>query len=219
VTRAGRLLAVAAGLVLAAFVAGFVVFAVAIARFKPTVGAQADGIVVLTGGERRLSVGASLLSDNRGKRLLISGANPIATRRDLFRIFKQTGLSAALFKCCVDVGYDANDTSGNASETRAWATANHFSRLIIVTSSYHMPRSLAEFGRAMPEATIVPYPVLPRRSRYWWADPVKARVIFFEYVKFIPSAARLAVTRLTSWDGGTVAGSTEVRASPGRGAR
>jgi len=219
VTRAGRLLAVAAGLVFAAFIAGFVVFAVAIARFKPTVAAQADGIVVLTGGERRLSVGASLLSDNRGKRLLISGANPIATRRDLFRIFKQTGLSAALFKCCVDVGYDANDTSGNASETRAWATANHFSRLIIVTSSYHMPRSLAEFGRAMPDATLVPYPVLPRRSKYWWVDPVKARVIFFEYVKFIPSAARLAVARLTSWDGGAVAGSAEVRASAGRGAR
>jgi uncharacterized SAM-binding protein YcdF (DUF218 family) len=128
-------------------------------------------------------------------------------------------LSAALFKCCVDVGYDANDTSGNASETRAWARANHFSRLIIVTSSYHMPRSLAEFGRVMPDATLVPYPVLPRKPKYWWADPVKARVIFFEYMKFIPSAARLAVARLTSWDGGAVAGGAEVRASTGRGAR
>jgi uncharacterized SAM-binding protein YcdF (DUF218 family) len=205
--------------VAAAFIAGFVVFAVTIARFKPTVGAQADGIVVLTGGERRLSVAASLLSDKRGKRLLISGANPVATRRDLLQLFKQSGLSAALFKCCVDVGYDANDTSGNASETRAWARANHFSRLIIVTSSYHMPRSLAEFGRVMPDATLVPYPVLPRKPKYWWADPVKARVIFFEYMKFIPSAARLAVARLTSWDGGAVAGGAEVRASTGRGAR
>lgn len=218
-TRAGRLLAVAAGLVLAAFSAGFVVFAVTVARFKPSVGAQADGIVVLTGGERRLSVAASLLSDKRGKRLLISGANPIATRHDLFQLFKQSGLSAALFKCCVDVGYDANDTSGNASETMAWARANHFSRLIIVTSSYHMPRSLAEFGRAMPDTTLIPYPVLPRKPKYWWADPVKARVILFEYMKFIPSAARLAVARLTSREGGAVAGGAEVRASTGRGAR
>jgi uncharacterized SAM-binding protein YcdF (DUF218 family) len=217
VTRAGRLLALAAGLAIAAFLAGFVVFVVTVARFKPSSSARADGIVVLTGGEHRLSVAAALLSDKRGKRLLISGANPIATRHDLFQ---RSGLSAELFKCCVDVGYDAHDTSGNASETKAWATANGFSRLIIVTSSYHMPRSLAEFGREMPEATLVPYPVAPRRSQRWWADVVRARVIFFEYVKFIPSAARYATARLTAWENGNaVAGGAAVRASSTRGAR
>jgi hypothetical protein len=71
----------------------------------------------------------------------------------------------------------------------------------------------------MPDATLVPYPVLPRKSRYWWADPVKARVVFFEYMKFLPSAARLAAARLTSWEDGAVAGSAEVRASTGRGGR
>jgi len=218
VTRAGRLLAVAAGLVLAAFLAGFAVFVVTVARFAPAsgTGEPADGIVVLTGGKHRLGVAAALLADKRGKRLLISGANPVATRHDLFR---QSGLSADLFKCCVDVGYDAHDTSGNASETKAWAEANHFSRLIIVTSSYHMPRSLAEFGRAMPEVSLVPCPVVPRRSKYWWADAGKARVIFFEYVKFLPSAARFAIARLTSNQGGAVAGSAETRASASRGTR
>jgi uncharacterized SAM-binding protein YcdF (DUF218 family) len=216
VTRAGRLLAVAAGLALATFLAGFVVFVITVARYEPLVTAQADGIVVLTGGERRLSVAAALLSGKRGKRLLISGANPIATRHDLFQ---RSGLSAELFKCCVDVGYDAHDTSGNAFETKAWARANHFARLIIVTSSYHMPRTLTEFGRAMPDTALVPYPVLPRRSNHWWVDAVKARVIFSEYVKFIPSAARLGVARLISWEGGAVAGSAEMRASAGRGAR
>jgi uncharacterized SAM-binding protein YcdF (DUF218 family) len=207
---------VAAGLALAAFLAGFVAFGIAVARFEPTANAQADGIVVLTGGERRLSVAAALLSDKRGKRLLISGANPIATRSILFQ---RSGLSAALFKCCVDVGYDAHDTSGNAFETKAWAQANHFSRLIIVTSSYHMPRTLTEFERAMPDATLIPYPVLARRSGDWWSDAVKARVIFFEYVKFIPSAARLVVSRLASGEGGAVAGSAEVRASATKGGR
>ena len=215
-TRAGRRLAVAAGLALAAFIAGFVVFAVAVARLAPAGSVRADGIVVLTGGEHRLSVAAALLSDKRGKRLLISGANPIATRHDLFQ---RSGLSADVFKCCVDVGYDAHDTSGNASETKAWASANHFSRLIIVTSSYHMPRSLTEFGRAMPEVSLVPYPVLPRRSQNWWADAIKARVIFSEYVKFLPSAVRFAAARLTGLDEGAVAGGNEMRASTVRGAR
>jgi uncharacterized SAM-binding protein YcdF (DUF218 family) len=216
VTRAGRRLAVAAALALAAFLSGFVVFAIAVARFAPARSVQADGIVVLTGGKHRLSVAAALLSDRRGKRLLISGANPIATRHDLFQ---HSGLSADVFKCCVDVGYDANDTSGNASEAKAWAKANHFSRLIIVTSSYHMPRSLTEFGRAMPDVSLVPYPVLPQRSQNWWADAIKARVIFFEYVKFLPSAARFAAARLTALDEGAVAGGGETRASTTRGAR
>ncbi len=215
-TRAGRLLAVAAGLVLSAFLAGLAVFVVTVARFEPSNGARADGIVVLTGGERRLSVAAALLSDKRGKRLLISGANPIATRHDLFQ---RSGLSADLFKCCVDVGYDAHDTSSNALETKAWAKANQFSRLIIVTSSYHMPRSLTEFGRAMPDVILVPSAVLPRKSKYWWADVSKARVIFSEYVKFLPSATRYAVARLTAWNDSAVAGSAETRASAIRGAR
>jgi len=216
VTRTGRLLAVAAGLVLSAFLAGFVVFVITVVNLEPSSGVQADGIVVLTGGERRLSVAVALLSNKRGKRLLISGANPVATRHELFQ---RSGLSADLFKCCVDVGYDAHDTSGNAFETKAWARANNFSRLIIVTSSYHMPRSLTEFGRAMPDVSLVPSPVLPRKSNYWWADVTKARVIFSEDVKFLPSAARFAVDRVTSWDGDAVAGSAESRAPTIRGAR
>jgi uncharacterized SAM-binding protein YcdF (DUF218 family) len=202
--------------VLSAFLAGFAVFVVTVARFEPSNSVRADGIVVLTGGERRLSVAAALLSDKRGKRLLISGANPVATRHDLFH---RSGLSADLFKCCVDVGYDAHDTSSNAFETKAWAEANHFSRLIIVTSSYHMPRSLTEFGRAMPDLTLIPSPVLPRKSKFWWADVSKARVIFSEYVKFLPSAAHYAVARLTGWHDSAVAGSSDTRASAIRGAR
>jgi uncharacterized SAM-binding protein YcdF (DUF218 family) len=216
VTRAGRRFAVAASLALAAFLAGFAVFIITVARLAPSNSVQADGIVVLTGGEHRLSVAAALLSEKRGKRLLISGANLVATRHDLLQ---RSGLSAELFQCCVDVGYDAQDTSGNASETKAWVKANQFSRLIIVTSSYHMPRSLTEFGRAMPDATLIPYPVMPRRSKTWWADAIKARVIFFEYVKFLPSAARLAVARLTALDEGAVAGGKEMRATSVRGAR
>ena len=101
-----------------------------------------------------------------------------------------TGLSAERFKCCVDVGYAAHDTSGNAEETKAWAHAHRFSKLIIVTSSYHMPRSLIELGRAMPAATLVPYPVLSRnfRTEAWWLHGATARLLFSEYVKFLPSA-------------------------------
>ena len=60
------------------------------------------------------------------------------------------GLDKQLFNCCVDLGYEALDTVGNADETRTWARSNGYTRLIVVTSRYHMPRSLAELALAMP---------------------------------------------------------------------
>ncbi len=206
VAGAGRIFAAVAGIGLFAFLGGFVVFASSIGRFAPSAAVQADGIVVLTGGEHRLREAARLLAEGRGKRLLISGANRVATREDLHR---KSGLAPVLFNCCVDIGYDAHTTSGNAEEAKAWAGDKGFNRLIIVTSSYHMPRSLIELGRVMPELTLVPYPVVSSnfRTEAWWLHLGTARLLFSEYVKFLPSAARFGVARLLGvWDGHALAG-------------
>ena len=60
--RKGRIVAAAAALLLAAFLAGFVVFASCATQFSATREERADGIVVLTGGDHRLSEAARLLS-------------------------------------------------------------------------------------------------------------------------------------------------------------
>jgi uncharacterized SAM-binding protein YcdF (DUF218 family) len=178
-----------------AFAAGFVAFARAVAGYVPGLPPQrADAIVVLTGGEQRLLAGARLLKEGRGARLLISGVNPQTSHADLKRL---SGIPERLFAARVDVDY-AHTTSGNADETRAWAKAKGYRRLIVVTASYHMPRSLAELGRAMPDVVFVPHAVVPNRinARRWWADAYTARVLLAEYVKFLPSAARYGLARL-----------------------
>jgi uncharacterized SAM-binding protein YcdF (DUF218 family) len=213
VSGASRILAAVTGLALFAFLGGFVVFASSITGYATSAGVRADGIVVLTGGEHRLVEAARLLAEGRGKRLLISGANSIATREDLHR---KSGLAPAIFECCVDIGYAAHTTTGNAWETKAWARDRHFTKLIIVTSSYHMPRSLIELGRAMPEIVLVPYPVVSRNfhTERWWLHGATARLLFTEYVKFLPSAARSGVARLfRSWDASALAGSRQERAA------
>jgi uncharacterized SAM-binding protein YcdF (DUF218 family) len=201
------------GVLLFAFVGGFVIFAGSVSHYTARAGERADGIVVLTGGEHRLSEAARLLAEARGRRLLISGANVVATRKDLYRM---SGLSLPLFNCCVDIGYAAHDTFGNAEEAKAWAAKHRFSSLIIVTSRYHMPRTLVELSRAMPQASLIPYPVVSRnfRTERWWLHAATARLLFSEYVKFLPSAARLGVARmLRSWDGSALAGGSGLRAS------
>ena len=202
--RPAKWIAVAAAAVLVAFAAGFVVFARAVADYVPGQPPQrADAIVVLTGGELRLTAAARLLAEGRGARLLISGVNPQTSRADLKRL---SGLSERLFTTKVDVDY-ANSTTSNAEETRAWANAKGYRRLIIVTSSYHMPRSLTELSRAMPGVVLVPHPVVPERlhARRWWTDAFTARVLLAEYVKFLPSAARYGLTRLLGQDGSAAA--------------
>jgi uncharacterized SAM-binding protein YcdF (DUF218 family) len=196
---------------LVAFLAGFIAFAAWVQRPAPLEGLRADGIVVLTGGEDRVVEGARLLEEGRGRRLLVSGANRVASPEDIKRM---SGLPSQRFKCCVDVGYAAHDTAGNAKETKAWAATWRFSTLIIVTSYYHMPRSLAELGRAMPEVALLPYPVGLRKTGRWWKSPKVARLVFTEYLKFLPSAARYSVARLMRWEGHAVAGGSK---APGIG--
>ncbi|HEU0058719.1 MAG TPA: YdcF family protein [Hyphomicrobiaceae bacterium] len=204
--RTGRLICAATGLALLAFLGGFIVFAGSVTHDAPRSVEHADGIVVLTGGPFRLPAAARLLAAGFGSRLLISGVNHMTTRDDLFR---NSGLAHALFDCCVDIGYSAHDTSGNANEAKEWVDTHRFARLIVVTSSYHMPRSLTELGRALPQVALIPYPVVPRsfRAERWWLHAGSLRLLFTEYLKFLPSAARLGVARLLrQWDSHALAG-------------
>lgn len=157
--------------------------------------ARADGIVVLTGTDQRIVEGARLLREGRAARMLVSGVNRRTSREDVHRI---SGLDDARFACCVDLGYEARDTAGNAEEARRWAQARGFRSLLVVTSNYHMPRSLLVFRIAMPGASFVPHPVPTKvmRPTPWWLHVTTTRVLLAEYLKFLPTAARLVATRL-----------------------
>ena len=120
---------------------------------------------MLTGGPLRLKEGLALLTEGRAGKMLVSGVNRGVELPELLRVAGTAPLSVA---CCVELGYAADNTAGNADETRAWMAKEGFSSLRLVTANYHMPRSLLEFRRAMPAARIVPHPVLPdsfRRER------------------------------------------------------
>jgi len=185
-----------AAAVVAALLLGFVVFAsVATRSGEPDAGAaRADGIVVLTGGGARIGEAARLLRDGRGKRLLISGVNRAINRGQLQRL---TALDPRIFECCVDVGYAALNTTGNADETRAWVHSHGYRTVIVVTASYHMPRSIAELQHALPGTQFVPHPVRPPglEQQRWWLHRTTARVLASEYVKLLSSAARLLAQR------------------------
>ena len=108
----------------------------------------ADAIVVVTGGAGRLNRAISLFNDGLGKKLLISGVHPGYSSRTLKVRFN---LTAEQIACCVDLDSQALNTVANATQTALWARQHSFDSLIIVTSTYHMPRTMLEMRRAAPE--------------------------------------------------------------------
>jgi uncharacterized SAM-binding protein YcdF (DUF218 family) len=182
----------AAGLVmvfLVCFAVGFARFAAMIETAEPPLVHHADGIVALTGGADRVSDAMTLLLEGHADRLLITGVNPATTRKDLAR-----GMPAArsAVECCVDLGYRAENTRGNASETADWVRAHDIHSLVIVTSNYHMPRALAEMAYRLPGVDLQAYPVVSDRARSdaWWADTQRFRLVFGEYVKYVVTRTR-----------------------------
>lgn len=188
----GRLLRALAGVIalaLAAYVGGFLVFADHVASVRSPERPVADGIVALTGGEQRIEDAAELLEEGSASRLLISGVDERTTRAALA---ERSPELARLMGCCVDVGRQALDTHGNALETREWARRRGYDSIIVVTSAYHMPRSLAEIGRELPEVELVPYPVNPDGRDYsgWQRDPDLFRLLLMEYTKYLLASFR-----------------------------
>jgi uncharacterized SAM-binding protein YcdF (DUF218 family) len=141
--------------------------------------------VALTGEGGRLMPAMDLLANGFGKRLLITGVNPQTSKAQLRKVLR----GGALFDCCVDLGFEALDTRGNAEETAEWARSHGYESLIIVTADYHMPRSLIEFSSEMPEVKLIPYPVrdLPKTLTF-----PAARRLSGEYLKYLASSVRAA---------------------------
>lgn len=186
----GRFIAAALAVALAGSVIGFAWFTTRIATEEVAVERNADAIVVLTGGAARIADAIELLATGRGERLLISGVHPATTFGELAR---RTPTYERLFACCVDLDRTAVNTVGNAIQTREWAMARGFRSLIIVTSNYHLPRSMAELSRQLPDVDLVPFPVVTDRLRNtsWWSDPGTMRILVSEYVKYVLAHLRM----------------------------
>ena len=157
---------------------------------------RADGIVALTGpSAERINAAVRLLEQDKGERVLISGVNREVRRQELTAL---TPGSTRLFNCCVDLGFEAEDTGGNAQEIAAWAASRNYTSLIVVTSDYHMPRSLLEIRSAAPDITLTPYAVSTPSldNSRWWRAAVTARRMTLEYMKYLAVLAREALHKV-----------------------
>jgi len=193
--RRSRLARWSGGLVLAvlalagAWCGGLLWFVLQIPTAVADPDSTTDAIVVLTGGSLRVQSGLALLAAGKAQKLFISGVYHSTDVAALLHVSRQSPEHVA---CCIVLGHTADNTLGNALETAQWMRSEGFHSLRLVTASYHMPRALLEFSRAMPDMRIIPNPVFPEqvKQRRWWAFPGTAMLFLGEYDKYLGALVR-----------------------------
>ena len=159
---------------------GFCLFA---SKLEADANIKADAAIALTGGSgARIAAGVELVSSGAVPRLLVSGVHPDVTMGD---IAKLAGGPAETYACCVELGRMAATTIGNAEEAAAWTQENSYQSIVLVTSDYHVPRSLILMGDAMPNVDLIVYPV---RSKVDVSKPLSSfatlRSLMQEWLKW-----------------------------------
>jgi uncharacterized SAM-binding protein YcdF (DUF218 family) len=179
------------------WLAGLIWFAATVPDRVDDPTSHTDAIVVLTGGSERMATGVALLAAGQADHLFVSGVNQGVDKVDILRAAYPHHPQAhppvpPELETAIVLGYYADDTIGNATETATWVASQHFRSLRLVTAAYHMRRSMWEFHRAMPHVKIIPHPVFPDavKSREWWLWPGTAALLATEYSKYLAAIVR-----------------------------
>ena len=182
------------------WLSGLIAFAGRVQQSTPaSLPKPAQGIVALTGAgsNERLAAAMGLLEDGYGERVLVSGVNRQASREDIRNVSRAV---RSLYDCCVDLGFTAADTVGNARETAEWAKAMRYSSLTVVTADYHMPRAMLELNAELHGSGVrvetYAVPTVALKSSQWWRSPRAARLMVLEYCKYLAILGREAVLGL-----------------------
>ncbi|MCX8502265.1 MAG: YdcF family protein [Alphaproteobacteria bacterium] len=148
---------------------------------------KADAIIVLTGSLGRIDHGIELFKQGVAERVFISGLPRDADTEQLL-----VNLPKPQQKCCVGLGFAASDTRGNAVESAAFVREQGIRTVVLVTADFHMPRSLIEFRRLMPQTVIIPEPVITKNpsNGQWWRQRQSLFLILREFHKY--TRARLS---------------------------
>ncbi len=141
---------------------------------------KVDAIVVLTGGKNRIEEAIGLFHATHAKKILISGVGKGVIKDNFFGLYNKYNIPNEK----IILGSLAQNTFGNAEETKIFMELNKFKSLCLVTSKHHLPRSLKIFQEAMPEVEINSYPVFAPNKAYCLSSLIS---IFIEYNKYLAS--------------------------------
>ena len=108
-------------------------------------------VVILTGGRYRISTAIKFINKNNIQSIFISGVYPKTHQHHLFPRDK------FLKNVPIILGKKARNTHENALEISEWRQQENVQEILLITSDYHMIRSLMEIKKANSDLRIIPY--------------------------------------------------------------
>jgi uncharacterized SAM-binding protein YcdF (DUF218 family) len=142
---------------------------------------RTDAVVVLAGGRGRIEEGVRLYREGKGERLFLIGVDPSVRKSDLFaeKPGQRGGDQVYLEKI-------SRNTLENAILARQMLVTYNVRSMLLITSRYHMKRSLLLFRQVFPkDVAIYPYPVtVSSTTDDWWSHGGSVRLLFSEFYKY-----------------------------------
>ena len=114
---------------------GFINFYNSIKNYSSTEHSLVQGVAVLTGGRGRIAKGIKSFKNNPSSYLIISGVNKKIKNIEV--IPEELLESDKVF-----IDRKSETTMDNAEEIIKWSLKNNITTINIITSDYHMPRSM-----------------------------------------------------------------------------
>lgn len=156
------------------YAVGFLWFAAFLPQ--PLDAQRTDAVIVPTGGPGRIERGLTTVRTGEAKEMFVSG---VARQVTPGEFAAEYDILPATMECCVTLGYAAVDTRGNAKEAAEWVETRKHRAIRLVTTDWHMRRTLSEFRDTMPEGVEILADAVP-------SNPSLA-TLFAEYNKHLAS--------------------------------
>jgi uncharacterized SAM-binding protein YcdF (DUF218 family) len=175
---------------------GFVAFVSSMPTGSPCPICYTDAIVVLTGGNSRLSEGLELLHKGLASTLYISGVHPGTS---LQTVIKKSGYKGPLDPSKIVMDYEARSTLENSQKVMAWISQHPIHTIRLVTANYHMRRALLEFKQRIGDKVkILVHAVTPSDSTQnaWYKDHKVLSLYLNEYHKYLGALARSIIREI-----------------------
>lgn len=164
------------------WLSGLFWFGYLINTYKQDIKTKTDAIVVLTGGRNRIHEAIKLLNADLAPKLFISGVSKNIGIKDI----EKMALAYADHEEKIELGRRARSTVENANEVGDWCQKNQIHSLRLVTSNYHIPRSMAELSVYLKDMKIILSPVYSEKvTSKWWTSWGVFKLISMEYNKYL----------------------------------
>ena len=161
---------------------GFFYFLRVITYTNVMIGKNIDGIAILTGGKGRISLGLNLFTKQSNIKLIISGVDKkISINSVLPSKFQENNR--------IYIDQVSESTFENAVIIKDWAKKNQLYNIYIITSYYHMPRSMLLLNKFKEEVNYYAYPVKKEKSSHsnFLHDILFTLFLMQEYIKYLLS--------------------------------